>query len=128
MRSFEAHRPIFLRMDYVLGLSGLLSACNTFLDKVKKEWNERLKRYGTYLSSRLEEYEDESWRFEGEEGEIVRQAYNTLMRARKVIKEVVDRGEIDKSRICKVQKEIDEALKKLALLSLLRFLNTSKDF
>lgn len=118
MRSFEAHRTIFLRMDYVLGLSGLLSACNTFLDKVKKEWNERLKRYGTYLSSRLEEYEDESWRFEGEEGEIVRQAYNTLMRARKVIKEVVDRGEIDKSRICKVQKEIDEALRKLAFLQI----------
>jgi len=111
---FESRRALFLKQGYVSGLSGLIEACTIFLEKVKEGWSPKLETYGRYLLLRLNDIADESWRFRGEDREIVKDAYNTLRKLQKTIRDVINtRGEIDKSRLEELQKETDRILLKL---------------
>ena len=112
--TFESRRLIFLKRDYISGLSGLIGACDIFLEKAEKNWNEKLEKYGKYLLTRLDEITDESWRFEGNGKNIIKNAYNTLKKLQKTIKEAIDtKGKINKDQLKELQKETDNILLKL---------------
>jgi len=102
-----SRRTLFLKQGYVSALSGLIGACNIFLEKIKQGLNPKLEKYGRYLIQRLNNFPDESWRFEGEYEDIVKEAYNTLREFQKVIGEILNTRKIDTDELETLQKKAD---------------------
>jgi len=108
---FESKRGLFLKQGYVGSLSSLIEASIIFLERAKGNWDDRIEEYGRYLLMRLDEVVDESWRFEGEYGRLVRKAYDTLKELRNAIRMVIEsKGRVDMKLLERLQRETDKIL------------------
>ena len=108
---FEANYVRFRKQDYVGGLTGLIEACDIFLEKASRGWSRRQEEYGKYLLGVLNDVEDESWRFSGREREIIERALNLLDCLKREVRKIIEnRGAREVGKLRELQKEIDRVL------------------